>query len=62
MGKAEVDATVRANRFIDPAGVVATACMHRGPDGTAVGINWLLVRARPGRLGGGWARGTDDHE
>jgi transposase len=24
MGKAEVDATVRANRFIDPAGVVAT--------------------------------------
>ena len=33
-GKAEVDATVRANGFIDPAGVVATACMHRGPDAT----------------------------
>ena len=34
MGKAEVDATVRANRFIGPAGVVATACMHRGADAT----------------------------
>src|ERR1039457_6373825 len=42
---------------IGPAGVVATACRHRGPDATreapagiAVGINWQLARARPGRL------------
>ena len=43
---------------IGPAGVVATACRHRGPDATreapaviAVGINRQLARARPGRMG-----------
>jgi hypothetical protein len=52
---------------IGPAGVVATACRHRGPDATreapavmAVGINWQLARARPGRLGDGEARSTDE--
>ena len=43
---------------ISPAGVVATACRHRGSDATreapaviAVAINWQLVRDRPGRVG-----------
>ena len=46
-----------------PAGVVATACKHRGPDVTrealaviAVRINWQLARDRPGRMG--WRRGS----
>ena len=45
---------------LGPAGVMATACRHSGPDETgeaqaviAVGINWQLARARPGRMGGG---------
>jgi len=54
---------VRANEPIGPAGVLATACRHRGLDATretpaviAQGaINWQLVRARLGRLG--WRRG-----
>ena len=54
---------VRANEPIGPAGVLTTACMHRGLDATreapavnAQGaVNWQLVRARPGRLG--WRRG-----
>ena len=61
-GKAEVDGRLRANRSIGPAGVLATACRQRGSDATreapaviAVGINWQLARARPGRLG--WRRG-----
>jgi hypothetical protein len=47
---------------IDPAGVVATACRHRGSEATreapaviAVGINWQLAGARPDRMG--WRRG-----
>ena len=57
-GKAEVDGRGRANGPIGPAGVLAMACRHRGPDATreapavvAVGINWKLARVRPGRLG-----------
>jgi hypothetical protein len=49
--------------FIGPAGVMAMACRHRRPDATreapaviAVGINWQLARARPGRVG--WRRGS----
>jgi hypothetical protein len=49
--------------FIEPAGVMAMACAHRRPDATretpaviAVGINWQLVRDRPGRVG--WRRGS----
>jgi len=48
--------------FIEPAGVMATACRHRRPDATreapaviAVRINWQLARDRPGRVG--WRRG-----
>jgi hypothetical protein len=48
---------------IGPAGVMAMACTHRRPDATreapaviAVGINWQLVRDRPGRVG--WRRGS----
>ena len=33
-GKADADGTVRANRFIGPAGVMATACRQRGADAT----------------------------
>ena len=33
-GKAAADGTVRANRFIGPAGVMATACRQRGTDAT----------------------------
>jgi hypothetical protein len=42
---------------IEPAGVMATASRHRRPEATreapaviAVGINWQLARARPGRM------------
>jgi hypothetical protein len=49
--------------FIEPAGVMAMACAERRPDATretpaviAVGINWQLVRDRPGRVG--WRRGS----
>ena len=52
---------------INPTGVVATACRHRGSDATreapaviAVGINWQLARDRPGRMGGGEARSTEE--
>jgi hypothetical protein len=44
--------------FIEPAGVMAMACMQRRPEATreapaeiAVGINWQLARDRPGRMG-----------
>ena len=43
---------------IGPAGVMATACTYRSPEATreapaviAIGINWQLVRDRPGRVG-----------
>ena len=49
--------------FIEPAGVMAMACMQRRPEATreapaeiAVGINWQLARDRPGRMG--WRRGS----
>ena len=51
--------------FIEPAGVLATACRQKGPEATweapaviAVRINWQLARARPGRMG--WRRGPYD--
>jgi hypothetical protein len=44
--------------FIEPAGVLATACRQKGPEATreapaviAVRINWQLARARPARMG-----------
>jgi hypothetical protein len=44
--------------FIEPAGVLATACRQKGPEATreapaviAVRINWQLARARLGRMG-----------
>jgi hypothetical protein len=60
-GKADADGTLRANRFIGPAGVMATACRQRGADATREApaliavVNRQLVRARPGRVG--WRRG-----
>jgi hypothetical protein len=43
---------------VGPAGVMAMACRHRRPEATrevpaviVVGINWQLVRDRPGRMG-----------
>ena len=33
-GKVDADGTVRANRFIGPAGVMATACRQWGTDAT----------------------------
>jgi len=43
---------------IEPAGVMATASRHRRPEATreapaviAVGINWQLASAEPGRMG-----------
>ena len=63
-GESEINGRGRANQPIGPAGVVAMACKHRGPDATretpaviAVWINWQLVRARPGREG--WRRGSE---
>jgi len=51
--------------FIEPAGVLATACRQKGPEATreapaviADRINWQLARARPGRMG--WRRGPYD--
>lgn len=52
---------------LGPAGVLATACRHRGSGATreapvviAVGINWQLARARPGRLGWREVRSTEE--
>ncbi len=49
---------VRANKFIKPAGVMATACKQKelaatreAPAVIASAINWHLARVRPGRLG-----------
>ena len=54
---------------IQPAGVMATACRQRRPDATreapaviAVRINWQLARVRPGRMGGGEVRTTNETE
>ena len=51
--------------FIEPAGVLATACRQKGLEATreapaviAVRINWQPARARPGRMG--WRRGPYD--
>jgi hypothetical protein len=52
---------------VEPSGVMAMACTRRRPEATreapaviAVGINWQLARARPGRMGGGEVRSTDE--
>jgi hypothetical protein len=52
---------------IEPAGVMAMTCMHRRLDATretpavaVVRINWQLSRDRPGRVGGGEVRSTEE--
>jgi hypothetical protein len=52
---------------IESVGVMAMACTHRRPEATreapaviAVGINWQLARDKPGRVGGGEVRSTDE--
>ena len=65
-GKADVDGE-RANSPIGPAGVLATACRHRGPDATREApavIAWRSTGSsrESGRAvwGGGGARTTDE--
>jgi hypothetical protein len=60
----EIDARTSS---IESAGVMATACTHGRPDATreaptviALGINWQPARDRPGRVGDGEVRSTDE--
>src|SRR5258708_39365432 len=57
-GRPKLMESYERTNSIRPAGVLATACRHRGPGATrevpaviAVWINWQLARDRPGRLG-----------
>jgi len=65
--KAEVGGIVRANKFHQTCGVLATACRQSGSCATrevpaviAVWINWQLVRERLAVWDGGEARSTDE--
>jgi hypothetical protein len=54
-GKADADGTVRANRFIGPAGVMATACRQRGTDATREAPAVILIGSTGDSRGSGWA-------